>query len=108
MKSQANHPPSHLDAPGRALWAAVAAEFVVDDAAGRALLTLACEALDRCRQAQAVLKSSGPTTTDQRGALKAHPCIAIERDAWGVMQRALRQLDLSPEIVAKPGRPAKR
>lgn len=111
MKSQTplkSKIPEHLGPHGRDLWAAVTAEFIVDDAAGRALLALACEALDRCRQAQKTLRESGLTVTDQRGALKAHPAVAIERDAWGVMQRALRQLDLSPEVVAKPGRPATR
>jgi P27 family predicted phage terminase small subunit len=73
-----------------------------------ALLTLACEALDRCRQAQAVLAESGLTVTDQRGALKTHPAVVIERDSWGVMQRALRQLNFDSEPTAKPGRPATR
>ncbi len=106
MKS--HPPPGHLQAPGQALWSSVVSEFDVSDAAGVALLTVACEALDRCRQAQEVLASDGLTVTDQRGALKAHPAIAIERDAWGVMQRALRQLNLDAEPAAKPGRPSSR
>lgn len=110
MKSQtaAPSPPEHLAAPGRELWTAILEEFAVEDAPGRALLALACEALDRCRQAQAVLLESGLTITDQRGALKVHPAVTIERDAWGVMQRALRGLNLDAEPVAKPGRPPSR
>lgn len=101
-------PPDHLGSHGRALWEQIIAEFGVDDAPGRALLTVACEALDRCRQAQTVLQASGLTITDQRGALKTHPAVTIERDAWGVMQRALRQMNLETDPAWKSGRPATR
>jgi len=106
MKS---HPaPDHLEAAGRELWSRVMTEFVVNDAPGLALLALAAEALDRCRQAQAVLRESGLTVCDQRGALKTHPAVIIERDSWGAMQRALRQLNFDAEPAKKPGRPATR
>jgi P27 family predicted phage terminase small subunit len=107
MKS--HDPPAHLARPGRELWRQIQDQFVVADAGGLALLTVACEALDRCRQAQTALLEAGSlTVVDQRGALKTHPAVTIERDAWGVMSRALKQLNLDVLPAGNPGRPATR
>ena len=58
-------PPKHLCAAGAALWRQIATEYGIEDAAGVALLTTACEALDRMRAAQAAIKKHGETVLDR-------------------------------------------
>ena len=103
-----NSLPPHLRDAGRELWRRVTTEFEVTDAAGQALLLVACESLDRQWQAREILEADGLVTTDRYGGVRAHPCIAIEKDSWRVLLSALRQLDLDSAIVPKrePGRPA--
>jgi phage terminase small subunit len=57
------------------------------------LLQLAGEAWDRCEQARHELAKDGLTVPTRNG-LKAHPCIAIERDSRLAFARLIRELDL--------------
>lgn len=72
------------------------------------LLQLAGESWDRCQQAREILAAEGITFKDDRGNVRAHPAIAIEKDARIGYARLLRELDLDVEApksdrVGPPG-----
>jgi P27 family predicted phage terminase small subunit len=86
--------PSHLGAKARA-WA----ESVLD-VPGEAtetdvkLVILAAEALDRAATARRQIGREGITYTDRFGAPRAHPAVAVERDARAAFSRLVAQLGL--------------
>jgi P27 family predicted phage terminase small subunit len=90
-------PPKHLTAEGKRLWRSLFGQFVLDDAAGIALLRVAVEAFDRAQEARRMIKAEGAVLTDRFGQKKAHPACAIERDARGQFLAAIRALKLEPE-----------
>jgi len=72
-----------------------------------AVLLTALEALDRMRQAQALLDADGLTVTDRYGTAKAHPAVTIERDSRTAFLRAMRELGLdleAPPTTRPPSR----
>jgi P27 family predicted phage terminase small subunit len=100
-------PPSTLTGPSRTLWQTIATEFAISDSAGLSILTVACEAHQRMRQAQAELAAGSLTISDTRGQLKAHPATAIERDSRSQFLAALKMLNLDLEPLEQSvGRPA--
>ncbi len=88
--------PQHLSADARKLWQRLCADYVIDDAGGLALLRAACEAFDRSEGARQIIARDGPIVSDKYERSKAHPAVAIERDARGQMIAALRALKLAP------------
>jgi len=70
------------------------------------LLTLACEAWDRCQQAREALAEHGLTFEDRFGQPRPRPEVAIERDSRMSFARLVRQLALEdiepPEEVPLP------
>jgi P27 family predicted phage terminase small subunit len=86
--------PAGLSAEARRFWSDVAKEYRVDDAAGTKYLARACEALDRLREAQARIKREGAVIPDKKGSVKAHPAIAIEKEAHKQFMEAMRALNL--------------
>jgi len=76
------------------------AESVLADAGDAAtetdhkLVILAAEALDRASTARRQLQREGITYTDRFGAPRAHPAVAIERDARASFSRLVAQLGL--------------
>ena len=67
------------------------------------LLTLAAEARDRCAQAREQLARAGLTIEGREGT-KAHPCIAIERDARTAFAHLVKQLALDNVGAPRRGR----
>jgi len=63
------------------------------------VLTLACEALDRCEEARGALATHGTTYLDRFGAPRARPEVAIERDSRTAALRAFRELSLDGEAA---------
>jgi phage terminase small subunit len=61
------------------------------------LLQAAAECWDRLCQAREQLAKDGLVVTGSEGALKAHPCVAIERDCRIAFARLVRELDLDVE-----------
>jgi hypothetical protein len=61
------------------------------DEAGRAILTVILQALDRKAKAEAVIAKEGL----MKGA-RAHPLLAVVRDAENVALKGFRQLGLEP------------
>jgi phage terminase small subunit len=98
--------PEHLKA-ARALWEAVAAAYVLEPHHFR-LLTLACEASDRCDEARAALEADGLFIRDRFGAIKPHPAAAIERDSRLAAARMLRELNLDSDKAEESRPPALR
>ena len=106
LATSAPRPPKHLGKPGRALWKAVQDDFALDDAAGLALLTAACDARDRAEAAREAIARDGMTFRDSKGNPRPHPLLAVERDARAAAVSALRALNLDIEPTGAPGRPA--
>lgn len=95
-------PPEHLGDAGRALWTSIQRSYGIGDAGGLAYLVIAAEALDRARQAQAILRAEGLVITGARGGLIAHPAVAVERDSLNLCNRSLRELRLPLAGVQLP------
>lgn len=98
-------PPAHLSAEAADWWRDVLRDF---DLAPHHLhlLQAACEAWDRMQQArQALADHGGLTFADERGVIRAHPCVAMERDARVAFARLVRELDLDGGAVAEAPRP---
>ena len=94
--------PAHLSAEGRKLWREVQRSYTLEPHHVQ-ILTRACEALDRLRQAQRAIAADGITVEGRFGP-KAHPAIAIERDSRTAFLRALRELglDLDAPATSRP------
>ena len=70
------------------------------------LLQAACEAWDRMGQARQALADHGRLTfTDERGTIRAHPAVAMERDARTAFARLVRELDLDAGAPSETPRP---
>jgi P27 family predicted phage terminase small subunit len=92
-------PPSHLSQSTRNWWRTCVKSYELEDHHLR-LLQAAAECWDRLQQARALVARDGLTVTDDRGNVRAHPAIAIERDARVGFARLLRDLDLDVEPPA--------
>lgn len=91
-------PPSNLSPEARIWFKKLTAEFPIDDAAGVMLLTQACEALDRLREAQGILHREGVVIADRFGQPRQHPATLVERDARNALTKCIRMLDLDIEV----------
>jgi hypothetical protein len=81
-------------------------EYAIEDAAGLALLSQACESLDRVRECQRIVREDGAVLLDRFGQRKGHPLLATERDARASMLAALKALNFDLEPLRDgPGRP---
>lgn len=98
-------PPKHLRPATRKWFAAVLADFDLEDHHVR-LLTLAGEAWDRGQAAREFIDANGMTFTDRFGQPKARPEVAIERDSRIGFARLVRELALdgvdAPEAPRSP------
>lgn len=98
-------PPKHLSGDPARLWRDTVAEFDLE-AHQIALLGAACDALARMLEARDLVNAQGPVVTDSRGGVKAHPAVAIERDARLGFARLIRELAL--DVPVPDSRPARR
>jgi phage terminase small subunit len=89
--------PAELSEASRDVWRRIHKSWSMDDS-GRVLLTIALQARDRAAAAQALIDKDGLTL----GA-RAHPAVAVLRDAENVCLKAWRQLGL--EASGPVGRP---
>jgi hypothetical protein len=100
-----DEPPRALGLHGSRLWRTVLAEYQIDDVAGRELLCLAAQGLDRAEALAAEVAADGMTVRGRTGP-RAHPAIKEELAARAFVMRALGRLGLNFEpIRAAPGRP---
>lgn len=106
LKLPASDAPEHLSAEARLWWKRLRAEYALDDEAARLLLQTALEALDRVRQCQRAITKDGLLSRGSKRQPRAHPLLAVERDARGQMLAALKALNLDLEPLRDgPGRP---
>jgi P27 family predicted phage terminase small subunit len=99
-------PPPHLSPSSAAWWTSTVEAYVLQPHHLR-LLQLACESWDRCQAAREQLDRDGLTIASEKGGIRPHPCIAVERDNKIAFARLLRELDLDteppvPERIAPP------
>ncbi len=107
MRDSSSRPPKGLSPEARALWRRLTTDYAIADAGGLAILAAGLEAFDRMRSVQAEIALAGATFRDRFGQLRAHPGVAIERDARSAWLGALKQLNLDLEPLRDgPGRPA--
>jgi P27 family predicted phage terminase small subunit len=100
-------PPPHLSASSKRWFREVVDTYALEPHHLK-LLQAAAEAWDRLQEARAALKRDGITTVDRFGGLKAHPCVAIERDCRIAFARLVRELDLEGEVAPDPRQPRRR
>ena len=87
--------PRHLKKATRLWWQSVVTDYSLEPHHLR-LLQAAAESWDRYQEARMILAKDGLTTPTASG-LKAHPAVAIERDARLAFARLVRELDLDVE-----------
>ena len=88
------------------LKSAITKDYLIDDDAGISILQTGLEAFDLMHRAQAVVDTEGLTVKGDRGGTKAHPLLAVVRDARAQFLLALKQLNLDIEPQHdRPGRP---
>lgn len=99
--------PAHLAAETRRWVGQIIEDFELESFHFRTLIK-AAEAHDRGEEARKILKADGIIITDRFGTKKAHPAVAIERDARVAWMRAIRELalDVEPPEAPRPPRTA--
>lgn len=102
--AKASDPPAHISAEAGAWWRDVVRDYDLEPHHLR-LLQAACECWDRAQVARQAVAADGITFRDSSGNLKAHPAVAIERDARNLFARLVRELDLDAEGPADRSRP---
>lgn len=101
-----NHPPRRLGDHGQALWDRVTGEYAIEDAAGKELLTLACQALDRAENLREQIDRDGEVFTTRNGYMKEHAALRGELASRAFVAKMLLRLGLDVEPMRPgPGRP---
>ena len=100
--STGNKPPRTLGQHGTALWGRVTKEYNIEDVAGRELLTLACQALDRAEALREVIDRDGEMLTTRSGVYKEHPALKPELAGRAFVAKMLLRLGLDVEPL-RPG-----
>lgn len=97
-------PPRKLGQHGTQLWAAVTEAYAIEDAGGREMLGLACQALDRAESCREQIDRDGELITTPT-AIKEHPLLKHELASRAFVVRTLQRLGLDVEAVKPTGRP---
>ena len=92
-------PPKHLSAESQRTWRRVATEYELTPDA-ELLLRAALENWDRSQQARELVNREGLVISGRR-----HPATDIEKQAYGLFQRFMRQLGLDIVPPGPVGRP---
>jgi P27 family predicted phage terminase small subunit len=103
-RGRAQRAPATLTGDSARLWTELQRNYAITDEAGILMLTLAAEAHERMRSAQAILAKEG-LTVGAGNKLRAHPMVVVERDSRFAVAACLKQLGLDLEPVGKIGRP---
>src|SRR5450759_3112113 len=108
MRESTAKPPKHLSREAKTLWRELADEYDITDSAGLAILSTACEALDRLRACQTEIAKDGQQVKDRFGGLRPHGLLSVENLARTAFLAALKQLNLDLEPLrdrfVRPGR----
>lgn len=101
-----SEPPVHLGVQAAELWRAVMRDYDLDPG-GLVLLEALCDGWERYAQARCVIAEDGAFVEGRYG-LRAHPAVAVERDARVQLARLVRELDLEGTPLPEPKRPPSR
>lgn len=93
--------PEHLDMQEAELFRQIQSDFAIQDSAGIALLTAACESAGTARQCRERIAEDGLLTE----AGRAHPLCAVQRDSRNSFLACIRQLGLDVEGAGQVGAP---
>lgn len=93
------NPPKHLSAESKRTWRRVAAEYELTPDA-ELLLRGALECWDRAQAARTLVNREGLVVNGRR-----HPACDVEKQAYGLFQRFMRQLGLDLIEPGPAGRP---
>lgn len=93
--------PQHLSAAAKRLFGAITTDYVLE-AHHLAILGKALEAFDRAEAARTIVERDGIVTSSRLGEVKAHPAVAIERDARTAFLAGIKQLGLDLEGPPPP------
>ena len=94
-------PPKHLKPATRKWWTQIVTDYDLSSSDLR-LLTLSAEAHDRCTDARETVAKEGAFYKNFHGEPRAHPAVAVERDARLAVARLLRELALDAEPLPDP------
>jgi phage terminase small subunit len=94
--------PRHLQTAGATFFNQMVRETDVAGADKLAVLTRACECLDRIAAAQASIADHGEVTVNQHGQPKLNPACMLEKQARDGFFAAMRMLDI--EDAPEPDR----
>lgn len=96
--------PAGLDADAKKAWAQLRGDCeAVLDAADAAMLETAAHALGRLRQARRIVNRDGILVDGRFGLLVENPVLKVERDAIGMLHRAMVELGIGPSARASLG-----
>ncbi len=93
-------PPRHLSKETRAVWRRLNGEYELGDDA-QLILRAALESWDRAQEARRLVSRQGLMTPEGR----RHPGCDVEKQAYSLFLRAMRQLGLDIVEPGPPGRP---
>jgi len=89
-----------------ALWRSITGEFDVSDSAGRELLCLACQALDRAEAIRDLIDHVGEGSITESGVVRANPMLKDELACRAFVAKQLERLGVNQEPTKAVGRPA--
>src|SRR5262245_11762231 len=104
-KSNLPAPPCKLGEAGRKFWDRILAEYKIDDQAGRELLALAAQSIDRAENLSAAIKRDGEMVRLRSGNLVVNSAIKVELGCRSFTMRCLQKLGILNEPLRPPGRP---
>jgi hypothetical protein len=88
------------------LWDRVLSEYDIADVAGKELLVLACQSLDRAEALREAIDRDGELLATRTGGLREHPGIKPELANRAFVAKTLIKLGLDVEPLRPgPGRP---
>jgi P27 family predicted phage terminase small subunit len=86
--------PEYLGEPERQIWRDVFHDFDLSTRAAIAVLITSLEAHQRARECRETIAREGLTVVGRDGQAKAHPLLAVERDARQAWLAGIRALGL--------------
>jgi len=99
-------PAAHLSPKAKRLWREMQEEYQIFDAQGLLLLNTLFECWDQMAEAQKLLRAEGYVTENPTtGHRRAHPAVAVLKEARLSYLRALQALNLDVEPAGPVGRP---
>ena len=99
-----NPPPKHLSKRSAQFWREVNERYVLESH-DLERLRCACESIDTIDAAEAAIRKDGQFVADRYKVPKAHPGIAVARDARQLLLRCIREMCIDIEVPAEPRLP---